>query len=491
MLTHLGYQVEASSTGPDALRAAEQGLYDLIVLDTHLPGMDGYAVTREIRGLPQEAARKVPVIALISGSTHRDRELREAAGIDDYIAKPLRVRSVAAVIGRWDNAGGTAARPMSIDHDVLRSCLCIFGDQNPAALQELIDLFLGSTPPRLSEMREALSRGDAKALCEMAHDVRGSSAQVGATSMAQTCASIGTIVDTGSLHGVKELLEQLDGDFERASRDLRTITREGLTERRVAPVSRDRTALDLTALHLALNGKRLVAHTGREAGIKLDEAFAGTGCRVEHIPDAASAGNADLLFWEGNLDALGKLREQGLRAPVIVLSRKPQLAQLERLPALDADFVGEPFLAEDLQLRACLRLNHAEGSSRGNDASGDRVLVAEDDPLIARFLVSNLEGSGFQVTQVGDGDAAIEALGKERFGAVVLDINMPKTDGYGVLSQIRLRPETRSTPVLMLSSRVQERDVVKAFDLGADDYVTKPFNPLELVFRVRRLMRRH
>jgi len=343
----------------------------------------------------------------------------------------------------------------------------------------------------LSEMREALSRGDAKALCEMAHDVRGSSAQVGATSMAQTCASIGTIVDTGSLHGVKELLEQLDGDFERASRDLRTITREGLTERRVAPVSRDRTALDLTALHLALNGKRLVAHTGREAGIKLDEAFAGTGCRVEHIPDAASAGNADLLFWEGNLDALGKLREQGLRAPVIVLSRKPQLAQLERLPALDADFVGEPFLAEDLQLRACLRLNHAEGSSRGNDASGDRVLVAEDDPLIARFLVSNLEGSGFQVTQVGDGDAAIEALGKERFGAVVLDINMPKTDGYGVLSQIRLRPETRSTPVLMLSSRVQERDVVKAFDLGADDYVTKPFNPLELVFRVRRLMRRH
>ena len=93
--------------------------------------------------------------------------------------------------------------------------------------------------------------------------------------------------------------------------------------------------------------------------------------------------------------------------------------------------------------------------------------------------------------RAGREDAALEALTKERFGLVVLDINMPKTDGYGVLSQMRLRPESRSTPVLMLSSRVQEHDIVRAFDLGADDYVTKPFNPLELVSRIRRLMRRH
>jgi len=489
MLTHLGYQVETVSNGPDALRAAERGLYDLIVLDTDLPEMDGYAVTRGIRILPQEAARRVPVIALISGSTHGDRKLREAAGINDYIAKPLRVRPVAAVIGRWDNAGGTFLPPMSIDRDVLHSCLSVFGDQS-TVLQELLDLFLGSTPPRLSEMWEALGRGDAKAMRELAHGVRGSSAQVGATNMAQTCASIGTLVRSGSLQGVRELLDQLELDFDRARQDLQTIAREGLSERREEQESRDRTALDLAALHSALSGKRLVAYTDREVGIKLDEAFAGVGCRVEQISDPAAAGNADLFFWEGNLDALGKLREDGLRVPVIVMARKSELALLERLPALDADFVGEPFNAEDLQLRACLRLNNAEESSQGNGASANRILVAEDDPLIARFLVSNLEGSGFQVTQVGDGDAALEALAKERFGLVVLDINMPKTDGYGVLSQMRLRPDSRSIPVLMLSSRVQEHDIVRAFDLGADDYVTKPFNPLELVSRIHRLLRR-
>jgi DNA-binding response OmpR family regulator/HPt (histidine-containing phosphotransfer) domain-containing protein len=491
MLTRLGYQVEAVSNGPDALRAAEREPYDLVVLDTHLPGMDGYAVTRQIRALPLEVARRVPVIALISGSTQRDRELREAAGIDDYISKPLRVRPLAAVLGRWDPTGGNASRVMSIDQDVLRSCLAVFGGQNPAALQELLDLFLGSVPPRLSDMREAIERGDAKAVRELAHGIRGSSGQVGAMSMSQTCASIEAVVATGSLRGVLELLDQLEGELERARQDLRTIAREGLNERRAESPSRGRTAMDLTALHLALSGKRVVAHTGREAGVKLDEAFAGTGCRVEHIQDAATAGNADLLFWEGNLDALGKLRDGGLRVPVIVLARKSELAQVERFPALNADFVGEPFHAEDLQLRACLRLTNSVESPRGNGTSADRVLVAEDDPLIARFLVSNLEGSGLQVLHVVDGDAALEALGKERFGLVVLDINMAKTDGYGVLSQLRLRPENRATPVLMLSSRIQEHDIVKAFDLGADDYVTKPFNPLELVFRIRRLMRRH
>jgi DNA-binding response OmpR family regulator len=116
--------------------------------------------------------------------------------------------------------------------------------------------------------------------------------------------------------------------------------------------------------------------------------------------------------------------------------------------------------------------------------------VAEDDPLIARFVISNLEGAGFKTTLVGDGDAALEAFSRKPFNVVILDINMPKTDGFGVLSQLRLRPESHRTPVLMLSARSQEHDIVRAFDLGADDYVTKPFNPLELVTRVRRLTRR-
>lgn len=117
------------------------------------------------------------------------------------------------------------------------------------------------------------------------------------------------------------------------------------------------------------------------------------------------------------------------------------------------------------------------------------VLLAEDDPLIARFLSSSLAAAGFPVTHTLDGESALEALKQKRFGCLVLDINMPKVDGFGVLSEIRLRPETRLLPVLVLSLRSQEHDVVRAFELGADDYVTKPFSPLEVISRVRRLMR--
>src|SRR6185437_15500225 len=106
------------------------------------------------------------------------------------------------------------------------------------------------------------------------------------------------LVRTGSLQGVRELLDQLQLDFERARQDLQTIAREGLSERREQQDSQDRTALDLVALHGALSGKRLMAHTDRDVVIKLDEAFAGVGCRVEHIPDPAAAGSADLFFWQ-------------------------------------------------------------------------------------------------------------------------------------------------------------------------------------------------
>jgi len=114
--------------------------------------------------------------------------------------------------------------------------------------------------------------------------------------------------------------------------------------------------------------------------------------------------------------------------------------------------------------------------------------MAEDDPLIARFLGGSLTGAGFTVTHVGDGESALEALKQQSYGCVILDLNMPKLDGYGVVEAMRQQAKTQSTPVLILSLRSQENDIIRAFDLGADDYVSKPFSPLEVISRIRRLM---
>jgi len=175
-----------------------------------------------------------------------------------------------------------------------------------------------------------------------------------------------------------------------------------------------------------------------------------------------------------------------------MLPQNPDQALLDRIHQLGADFALEPFNSGELRLRTamCLAAPRAattEGSAPAGSGPQE-LLIAEDDPLVARFLVGNLEGAGFHTTLVGDGDAAIEALDRKPFAVVILDINMPKTDGFGVLSQLRLK--SQRTPVLILSGRLQQHDIVKAFDLGADDYVTKPFNPLELVTRISRLARR-
>jgi DNA-binding response OmpR family regulator len=121
-------------------------------------------------------------------------------------------------------------------------------------------------------------------------------------------------------------------------------------------------------------------------------------------------------------------------------------------------------------------------------AKSNEILVAEDDMLIGRFLSSSLTAAGFHVTHVRDGRAAMDAAHVTNFAAIILDINMPEMDGYQVLSEIRATVGD-NTPVAIISSRHQEQDILRAFDLGVDDYLTKPFNPSEVVARIRRLVR--
>jgi DNA-binding response OmpR family regulator len=117
-----------------------------------------------------------------------------------------------------------------------------------------------------------------------------------------------------------------------------------------------------------------------------------------------------------------------------------------------------------------------------------RVLVVEDDEPLARFLQKSLAAQGHGVELVTDGDEAIRLLGQSEYDVVVLDLNLPTTDGLEVLKHIRSKGEC--LPVLALSSRRQLEDRVGTLDLGADDYLAKPFAFSELSARMRALLRR-
>lgn len=122
------------------------------------------------------------------------------------------------------------------------------------------------------------------------------------------------------------------------------------------------------------------------------------------------------------------------------------------------------------------------------DGRGGRVLVVDDDPDVRDAVETALELEGHRVTTAPDGLAALRRLGQTEFDAMVLDVLMPNLDGFEVCR--RLRTSGNRTPVLILTARDSEEDTIRGLDLGADDYLVKPFALGELLARVRALLRR-
>jgi two-component system, OmpR family, KDP operon response regulator KdpE len=119
--------------------------------------------------------------------------------------------------------------------------------------------------------------------------------------------------------------------------------------------------------------------------------------------------------------------------------------------------------------------------------SAGRILVVDDDPQIRRVMRVTLTGHSYEVDDVKSGEAALEKLRDQRFDLILLDINMPGMSGLETCREIRRQSEVA---IIMLTVRDTETDKVEALDAGADDYVTKPFNPPELLARIRAALRR-
>ena len=119
------------------------------------------------------------------------------------------------------------------------------------------------------------------------------------------------------------------------------------------------------------------------------------------------------------------------------------------------------------------------------------ILIADDDQLLCELLRFKLEGAGFEVTAVHDGQAALDAVRRQAPDAIVLDSMMPVLTGPEVLHLLKSDPKTMAIPVVMLTARKSEADIVEALRNGVADYLTKPFLPEELGLRIRLAMARN
>jgi diguanylate cyclase (GGDEF)-like protein len=120
----------------------------------------------------------------------------------------------------------------------------------------------------------------------------------------------------------------------------------------------------------------------------------------------------------------------------------------------------------------------------------ETILVVDDDPDIARFVEVNLRSAGYDVMVAGDGEEALEKASEIRPDLVLLDVMMPRIDGFEVAQRLRKNPQTANTSIIMLTAKALSADKVTGLQSGADDYIIKPFDPIELLARVKGTLRR-
>jgi DNA-binding response OmpR family regulator len=118
------------------------------------------------------------------------------------------------------------------------------------------------------------------------------------------------------------------------------------------------------------------------------------------------------------------------------------------------------------------------------------ILIADDDPDILALVSFRLERAGYEIVQARNGEEAVQVALARRPDLAVIDVMMPRIDGYEATRQLRQHEETSQMPIILLTARVQEEDIARGFDAGADDYVKKPFSPQELGSRVQAVLGR-
>lgn len=154
-------------------------------------------------------------------------------------------------------------------------------------------------------------------------------------------------------------------------------------------------------------------------------------------------------------------------------------------PLLDDDVTAEAFELLDGEIPGL-----PEGAEGADGGDGARVLLVDDEVQLRRVMRDLLEREGYTVFEASDGAEALEQVDVQAPDILVLDLNLPGLDGYGVISQLRSRPGTENLPIIVLTARGDEENEVRVFELGADDFLSKPFRARALSARIQAVLAR-
>jgi PAS domain S-box-containing protein len=213
ILEKLGYRVDVADNGREAVDAVARTRYDAVLMDGQMPDMDGFEATARIRER-ERGGRRTPIVAMTASAMKGDREKCLAAGMDDYVAKPIGPETLLAVLSRWvqpESQADTEETASPVDPAMIENLRAIDGDGS--LLVELIDTFQRIAPLRIAALSKASAKSSAVALERTAHSFLGSCANLGARYMADVCARLEQLGRAGSTTGARELIQSLEEEY--------------------------------------------------------------------------------------------------------------------------------------------------------------------------------------------------------------------------------------------------------------------------------------
>jgi DNA-binding response OmpR family regulator len=483
LLLNEGYEVLAAATAEEALDLLRTERPALILADIQLPGIDGLEMTRRIKANP--ATSQIIVVALTAFSMKDDEQRAIDAGCDGYITKPIDTRSLGQRIRGILDARGEGRPPV----------LALARDASIA--EEL------SRPELLALRRRFLAEGQEK-VRQLLADLDGS------FNASEAGRLVHQWIGAGGLLGYPAI-SQLAREVERILLGL--------------PIDTDQLRESLGRLALVLAIPREARDTPVPESIV--KSLAGKVIAVAGLPNqetqrlcvALECVDARLAFFDtvlqpvaGALDTCDLLvlyvRHDGLGAgwstsdlfvsnwsdpklPAVLVGGRDHLLELDPLVQSRAsEFLIDSWQPDEALVRLSLAITHTsrDRAMRRLPAMDGpvRVLLADADPAIRSHLRTALENAGLQCEGACDGRTVLDAIRSFRPHAMVLDAALPGVSGCEVLAAIRA--EDLKTRVLLLAARQQESEVLRGFSLGADDFVMKPFSPVEALMRLKRLV---
>jgi CheY-like chemotaxis protein len=217
VLEKQGHRAVAAGNGQEALRVLEKTAwdgFDLILMDVQMPEMDGFAATAAIREREKETGTHIPIVAMTAHAMKGDRERCLAAGMDDYISKPIRAKDLSDLIEKLVGIPATPPQPPAVASSAPcvpdRKMLQEFFDGDPEFLAEVVGIFLKESPRQLTTIREAIAGGNAVLLEQTAHSLKGSVSNFGVPPVFYALQSLETMGRTGELSAAAQAFADLE-----------------------------------------------------------------------------------------------------------------------------------------------------------------------------------------------------------------------------------------------------------------------------------------